>query len=184
MYKQITATRFSIIEAKPYNPNRNTARNLAAVARRCVRKKLTIEISLLDFDSSMASMERRERTLLNVVQSTARTAFIQFCSNLQLAIGHKLGDPVLSTENSKTIQGLLSRNNDDLAAEGERLWETLINLECHQTCAGVFTKESLPGLLSQLDKVRDLYEELEQYRASIAARVAGGQGDTPTGMIT
>lgn len=100
-------------------------------------------------------------------QGTARSAFTEFCWNLQLARARKPNDPGLSNEDSAMISRLLTMSDDAVAAEGKQLWSAWMATEGHTVAPAIFDEQSMQGFLGQLNAVRKVHEESTALRAAL-----------------
>lgn len=103
-------------------------------------------------------------------QGAARSAFINFCWNLQLATARAPDDPGLSEDHAATIRTMLETSNADTASEGGRLWQEWMATGGHAVCPAIFTEQDMLGFVARLETERGRYEQRMAFRATIAGK--------------
>jgi len=103
-------------------------------------------------------------------QGAARSAFIDFCWNLQFAAARSPDDPGLSEDHATTIRTLLETSNEDTASKGCRLWQEWIATEGHTVCPAIFTEQNMLGFIARLETERGRYRQRMAFQATIAGK--------------
>jgi hypothetical protein len=104
-------------------------------------------------------------------QGSARSAFIDFFWNLQLAIARKSDEPGLSPANVAIIESVNNRTTIEILEEGNALWDAWIATGGHDVQPAIFTKENIDGYLQRLKRKRFCQQHPEEFKNQLMSIV-------------